>query len=500
MMFRSISVRLISIFIVIIFVGFSIAGGLLYYFLSDFLSDEKADTLKTIAGEINTYMQDFIEVQDNALAQVYLVRMLDFYSNNSNSIIFITDSVGNIVYSSPDISTMPAAITSKIDDGTGKYRLPDKEQYDDALSGKDVREIGFYYGLFADTGYTWLTIAEPLKYLQDDGSEKIIGVVLLNSPLPGIAEARGRVIRFYIISMLVSAVISIILVYIFSRRVTKPLTQIRNAAKTIAGGDFSKRLQIISKDEIGELAAAFNQMAEALKNIEEMRRGFIANVSHELRTPLTSINGFIEGVLDGTIVPEKQSYYLSIAKEETLRLSRLISDLLDLARMESGEAKIELSNFEINELIRRCIIKLEKSILEKEIEVEALFGEEETFVNADADAIERVIINLLHNAVKFSKKKGRIRVITETGKERVTVSVEDEGEGIKPEEVSLIWERFYKSDKSRSNDRSGTGLGLAISRNLINEHNQTIWVESEYGKGSRFSFTLERTKNPKIDN
>jgi signal transduction histidine kinase len=231
-------------------------------------------------------------------------------------------------------------------------------------------------------------------------------------------------------------------------------------------------------------------MAVALQNIEEMRRGFVANVSHELRTPMTSIRGFVDGILDGTIPPEKQNQYLTIVKDETIRLNRLVNDLLDLARMEAGEVKLNISVFDINELVRKCVIKLESLLLEKGLTVDANFEEEDLPVKADSDSIERVIYNLMHNAIKFTPENGEIRVKTYVEKDKAIISVEDTGKGIAESEIPYIFERFYKTDKSRSADRTGVGLGLAIVRNIIVSHNETIKVESEEGHGTRFIFTL----------
>jgi signal transduction histidine kinase len=293
----------------------------------------------------------------------------------------------------------------------------------------------------------------------------------------------------------VSIIISIILVYIFSLRLSRPLKKINSAAKHIANGEFNERLNINSEDEIGELARSFNNMAGALQNLENMRRGFIANVSHELRTPMTSIHGFIEGILDGTIPPQRQKEYLVIVRDEIKRLNRLTTDILDLARIEAGEVSVNPVDFNINELIRRCIIKLESFITEKDINIEAKFEEEVMYVKADIDSIERVIINLLHNAIKFVQPGGKIALSTSRIKSKILVCVEDNGIGIDSNEIDLIWERFYKSDKSRSEEKTGTGLGLAIVRNIINDHRQKIWVESQAGKGTRFYFTLDSGSN-----
>jgi signal transduction histidine kinase len=314
------------------------------------------------------------------------------------------------------------------------------------------------------------------------------------TPIPEVNRARKSVFNYFMISVAVSIVVTIILVYIFSLRLTNPLKQMNEAAKIIAGGNFQERLSIKSRDEIGELSASFNQMVTSLKNLEELRRSFIANVSHELRTPMTSIRGFIEGILDGTIPQERQNEYLTIVRDETIRLNRLVNDMLDLARMEAGELKLIYKSFNINELVRRTIIKLETFIAGKDINVDAFFEEEETYVNADKDAIERVIYNLVHNAIKFTDNGGVISIKVSMHKDKVYVSIKDNGVGIDKDDIDFIWDRFHKSDRSRGADKSGTGLGLAIVRNIILEHRQEIKVESTPGEGTEFIFTLERSK------
>lgn len=184
-----------------------------------------------------------------------------------------------------------------------------------------------------------------------------------------------------------------------------------------------------------------------------------------------------------------------IVRDETNRLNRLVNDLLDLAKMESGELTLSMKPFDINELIRICVIKLETLITSKNLEIEANFEIDSMMVLADKDSIERVIINLLHNAVKFSNENGKIIVETAKNKDKVYITVKDNGIGIDSDDKKRIWDRFYKSDKSRGKDKTGTGLGLAIVKNIISEHNQDIWVESDVGKGTKFTFTLDYNKS-----
>ncbi|MCX7843024.1 MAG: cell wall metabolism sensor histidine kinase WalK [Clostridia bacterium] len=486
-MFKSIFSKLIAVFISLLLIGFSLTGVMLYYFLSNFVTKEKVAVLERSGENISRYLSTYVENQDNALVTRLFEYILESYSANTNSFIWVVDSKGYIVVyrpSTPETRTLMETLRNQ----EGNLKLNDVRQYNDVmLGGRTYQKIGDFFGFFKDTRVAWLTIQKPFKY-----NDKVIGAIYLHTPIPEVNRLRTSVFRFFMLSVGVSVLISILLVYLFSKRLTKPLKEINNAARVIAGGEFQKRLNINSQDEIGELVASFNHMVAALQNLEDMRRGFIANVSHELRTPMTSIRGFIEGILDGTIPSERHSYYLGIVRDETNRLSRLVNDLLDLARMEAGEMNFQFKSFNINELIRRCIIKLESIITGKGLQVEADFERQELKVLADSDAIERVIINILHNAIKFTPEKGIIKIKTSSGKDRVFVSVEDNGIGIESEEIDLIWERFHKSDKSRSRDKTGTGLGLAIVKNIINEHKQSIWVESEIGKGTKFTFTLQK--------
>ena len=293
------------------------------------------------------------------------------------------------------------------------------------------------------------------------------------------------------LSLFVAFIIGFILIFFISQRFSRPLKKINKAAKTIANGNFGNRVLVKSNDEIGELAQTFNIMAQSLEKIEEMRRSFVANVSHELRTPMTTISGFIEGILDGTIPAEQRYKYLNIALKEARRMSRLVTDLLDLAKIESGENELQMSEFDINELIRVVAIKFEKRIIEKNMHMNINFEGQQCFVIADPDSIERVITNLIDNAVKFSDFGGIIDITIESPNEKVNVSIKDNGVGIEPEELKNIWDRFYKIDKSRSEDKLGTGLGLSIVKNIINKHNEEIWVKSEVGIYTEFTFTLK---------
>lgn len=496
-MFKTIFSRLIIVFVFILLLGFSITGFMLNYFLNNFLSAEKNRTLNESGWRLSSFISENIENINNPFLLSILRSSIKGNEEYTRSMIWIVDKDGYIAITNHEDMTQsirPAILQKMKVGNSGKIRLPNKAQYEKVMLGTEetVKEVGDFYGLFSQN--IWLTIEKPIRIKEGSGNVVTVGAVYLHTTISEVQRAKNQVFKFFFIAVGVSIFISIILVYIFSLKISRPLKQIKLAAKQIAGGEFQKRLNIKTKDEIGELAMSFNHMAMALQNLEEMRRGFIANVSHELRTPMTSIRGFVEGILDGTIPPEKQENYLTIVREETIRLSRLVTDLLDLARMEAGEMTLNYKTFDIAELIRRSIITLESFITKKHIRIEAHFESENMLAFADMDAIERVILNLIHNGVKFSHENGLIKISATNFKDRILVTVEDQGIGIRKDEMNLIWDRFYKSDQSRGKDKTGTGLGLSIIKNIINEHKQEIWVESELEMGTKFMFTIERAQ------
>jgi len=500
---KTIFKKLVGIFISLLILSFLVTGGFLYYFLNDFGTKQKVATLEASAENIKNSFYILYKNPDSSIARELFKSTLKLYSMSSNSLVWIVDSTGHINLSEPDLSD---SVLLKYIDDTGYPKLPDPNQYIDVMNnGNDTIVLtGDFFGFFKDDafkgkGSSWLTVQMPFQVIPSDGKQETIAAVYLLTPVPEVQRLRTEVFRLFIFSGGVAIFLSIILVYIFSLRFTRPLKQINNAAKIIAGGEFRNRLVVNTEDEIGQLADSFNQMVEDLQKLEEMRRGFIANVSHELRTPMTSIRGFIEGILDGTIPQDRQEYYLIIVRDETNRLNRLVNDLLDLAKMESGEITLNIKPFDINELVRICVIKLETLITSKSLEIEANFENDNLLVIADRDSIERVIINLLHNAVKFSNENGRIILETVKNKDKVQILIKDNGVGIDESEQKRIWDRFYKSDKSRGKDKNGTGLGLAIVKNILNEHKQDIWVESEIGLGTTFTFTLDYFKNNSED-
>ena len=284
----------------------------------------------------------------------------------------------------------------------------------------------------------------------------------------------------------------LIAVYFITRRTVTPLREMSIAARSFASGHFDARVRVRGRDEVAELAVAFNQMAESLERAERLRTTFIANVSHDLRTPMTTIAGFIDSIRDGVIPPEEQDYYLGIVSSEVHRLSRLVSSLLDLSRIQAGDRKFVMKSFDICEMARLILISFEKQIDEKRLDVSFECDSDRMLVIADRDAIHQVFYNVCHNAIKFAREGGALRVQIESTKERkICVSVYNEGDGIPTEDQPMIFERFYKSDKSRGLDKTGVGLGLYISKTIMQAHGERIGVHSTPGRDCEFYFTLE---------
>ena len=279
--------------------------------------------------------------------------------------------------------------------------------------------------------------------------------------------------------------------YFITERIIHPLRGMTKAAKKFAKGDFTERVAVYGRDEVAELSIAFNNMAQSLESLEKMRNSFLANVSHDLRTPMTTISGFIDGITSGAIPPEKHGYYLGVISREVHRLSRLVTQLLDVSRLESGDRKFVFTEFDLAEMARIILISFEKSIDDKRLEVIFDAENDTMLTKADKDAIHQVVYNLCHNAIKFSNEGGRfeIKIKRDNTSKKLVFSIFDEGQQMSDEDAEHVFDRFYKTDKSRGLDKNGVGLGLYISKTIIEAHSEEILLKQHDG-GCEFIFTL----------
>lgn len=350
------------------------------------------------------------------------------------------------------------------------------------FNGEIIKREGYFRNFFDEPV---LTIGYPIRI-----NDRVMFALFMHASIPEINRTTSDIYRIALMSLGVSTLIAIVLIFIVSRKITNQIKDLNNAVKIISKGNFEKRLRVNSKDEFGQLAQNVNEMAQELNMQEEMRRRFISNLSHDIRTPLTSINGFINGILDGTIHKDKEKKYLRIVAEESERLKRLTNDILDLSKIEGGELELNITNFNISETLLNEIDKFEKSIIDKKVRVSIKLDKNKSMVMGDPTQIKRVINNLIDNAVKFVEEEGRINIETHYHSGKIYISIGNTGTVLSKDDLSRIWERFNKLDTSRSKDKIGSGLGLSIVKEILKAHKEDIEVISNSDVGVKFTFSL----------
>ncbi|HJX37273.1 MAG TPA: ATP-binding protein [Anaerolineae bacterium] len=310
-------------------------------------------------------------------------------------------------------------------------------------------------------------------------------VTLLREP----EEAFLQRLRQTIVPVGVAAcAVAILLGLLLTWQLTDPLRKLKAAAQGIAGGDLSQRVDIRSKDEIGELGRTFNQMAENLARAEKLRRNMVADIAHELRNPLTVMRGNLEAILDGVFEPTDEN--VASIHQQAIFLSRLVDDLQELALADAGQLRIEREPVDLAAVIERTATESGPRAQREGISVAVDVPSDLPVLSADPQRISQVLGNLLDNAIRHSQEGGSVTIRASRKEDAVQVDVVDEGTGLSPEELSLVFERFYRGDKARARATGGAGLGLAIVKQLVEAHGGRVWAESTEGQGATFSFTL----------
>lgn len=413
----------------------------------------------------------------DSLTSWSLSMTLSSISRTTGNQVFITDETGKIV-SCSDRAPMcehlghqiPADVMQTLET-TGEY---------DQMS-----TLG---GLYEKNRYA---VARPIKTAADGND--IIGYVFITNVVDNILKTWSSLTGITAIVTIGVFAAAMIVSLMYSKHMAKPLDEMAAASRRFARGDFSVRVRQREDptDEMGALIDSFNKMADSLENAEARRSEFIANISHELRTPMTTISGFAEGLLDGTIPPEDEKKYLRAISDETKRLSRLVRDMLDVSQLRNRAADpTKRIDFDLTELTLQTLLSFESRATKKNLDVDPQLPDNHIMVHADKDAITQVIYNLLDNAVKFASPGSciTVRIYKDNGK--AYVSVRDYGETIPPDDLPFIFDRFHKSDRSRSLDKDGVGLGLYLVKSIINSHDEDIAVRSEEGV-TEFVFTLK---------
>jgi signal transduction histidine kinase len=354
-----------------------------------------------------------------------------------------------------------------------------------------------------------VTVGLPVRLPASTPDSPPSGAIFLNAPVAAVGPLRHRVQAVLGLAGAGALVLAAAAGYTLSRSISGPLRQMTKAAREMARGRFAERVPETGPGEVGELARSLNHLAAEAGKVEEMRREFVANVSHELKTPLTAIRGFVEPLIDGTVTVEDRAgalRYLEVIRDETLRLSRLIDDLLDLSRLEAGKERLSMEQVDMGGLARGVLERLDPLFAAKGVEREVVVSPETPPALGDGERLTQVLTNLLTNAIRHTPSGGKVtvEVSPETADARgadahgvapavrmVRVAVHDSGEGIAPDELALIWERFHKADRSHQRTDAGTGLGLPISRRLVEAHGGRAWAESAGpGRGATFVFLI----------
>lgn len=461
----------VSHMILIVF-AFAIAGGVFYYQMSSYALTAKQTELRMTVS--NLASQTKVLLQGNSQIGQELF-------NLTVTRIAKEDELTVLVAGSDGVVWMIA-----LPDGTVA-----KPSVETMVAPEAVEQVkqGNVYAAVGSLGI----LTEASSYAVGMGCFDVYGT--LNAMVFAATEDRGiagtirHSVQTLVLILLITLVIALILSFIISQHMTYPLKVIAGAAKEFASGNFAVR---VPEDnhcyEIDELATSFNNMAHDLEQLEELTRGFISNVSHEFKTPMTTIGGFVDGIIDGTIPAEQHDKYLRIIAEETRRLSRMVNRMLDAAKIQSGELLLSPAPFDFSEMTSQIILSFEQKIEHRNLEVECALTDR-LMVMGDRDHLYRVVYNLVDNAVKFINDNGKLTLRAEPEGKFCAFSICNTGTEIAPEDLSHVFDRFYKADRSRSMDKTGAGLGLYIVKNIINLHGGEISVRSGNGE-TEFSFTL----------
>jgi len=427
--------------------------------------DEKRANLESIALRANSLTQDFY---NQKISEKELKSAINAMGYSTESVIYILEIDKEQFENQQELSL--SGLNMEFIAQDLKLVLNEQKVFRERYS-----EDFATYVLF--TGY-------PLMI-----NGAIEGAILLLCPMSNINQniAHMKLIIWGV--ALVMIIVSLPLIYLNSMRISNPIKSMEAAARKIAAGEKVDPTVITSKDEIGRLSNSFNDMKDQIEKTDKMRRELIADISHELRTPLTSINGFVQGILDDVIEPENHHEYLLLIQEETKRLIRLTSELLDLAKLQSGGVELHKERLHLFTFVEGVLAVFSNMAVNKKITLINQVSAE-LYVTADPSALKQVLINIISNAIKYSVQEGQILVDTEHCINEVRIAVSDNGIGIAAEDLPYIFEKFYRSDRVRNSDDKSTGLGLSIAKNLVELSGGSIWAKSEEGKGTSVRFTL----------
>ena len=471
---RSLYKRQLAMMVGIVALSFTLLSTAFMMLSYRYIISEKRDAMERNAGYIAMFASSFYQQLRSEPFQNYVA-----------SIALISDSY--VIVAAPDGEIIYAT------DGVNFYAYENSKVPESVVS--QVLERGSYAGMTSLGG-----IFPERRYLASlpitvslNNLSVTQGLVLVSADASSLAEMWSATATIFFFTAVVVLLIAFVASSLFSAHQARPLNEMAEAARKFGRGEFDVRVTSYEGrcDQISTLAEAFNTMANSLAKVESQRSEFIANVSHELKTPMTTISGFAEGILDGTIPPEREKESLQIVVSETRRLSRLVRRMLDLARLNAltENTVTAQEQFDLTEVVSQVIISLESKITGRNLDVDVQMPDEKLMVWGDPDSITQVCYNLLDNAAKFAAAGTAITVQITKKDGKAYTTIRNLGSTIPKDELPLLFERFHKADYSRSMDREGVGLGLYIVKTILGNLKETITATSEDGV-TQFTFTL----------
>ena len=456
----------------ILLIALTVLGASFQMLVKNYLTQNALTGLRTDAEAIAKLTAAWST--DEALSRRGLLLNLDIASQMSDADVVICDREGRVILCSDGLVSCEH-----------QGMVLNRGYLERVLTYGAQSDTGMVQGLYSDRRFI---VSVPIQ--SDSGS---IGIVLVSSPTQAINQILGKISNMFLTAAAFVVLAAVIAVGVYTRKESKPLRDMAKAANAFAHGDLEARVPVDedASEEMSELTLAFNNMALSLQKSEYQRQEFVANVSHELKTPMTTISGYVDGILDGTIPPQRHAQYLRVVSDETKRLSRLVRSMLDISQLqtEGGIPEEKKMHFDLEEVLGSVLITFEKKINDKRLEVEVDMPDHPVYTFANRDYITQVVYNLLDNAVKFCPQGKTLGLKLTTAGSKAYISISNEGDTIPPEELSLLFDRFHKLDRSRSQNRDGWGLGLYIVKTIVCSHGEDISVSSKNGK-TEFTFTM----------
>ncbi|MCT4583438.1 MAG: HAMP domain-containing histidine kinase [Peptostreptococcaceae bacterium] len=463
---KSISKKIFINYMIIVFLGFIIISMKLSNSIEDYFLSQKENILLEQGKAIKN---EYEKAYENGIIDFDKIKFeLEVVNRYTNATVWMINNYGELY------------VISKDDD----IKIKDKDlvlnELKNIFDGNIIKnrwQLKYFDEKVISVGY-------PVFY-----HDKVVAGILLHASIKEVQKEIGEIQKITILSLIFISIIGFLVNTIISKRIVYDIKKLIDGMEYISNGNFSKRLKINRNDEIGELAKNFNKMAEKLYFIEKGRKEFISNISHDFKSPLTSIKGFLTAILDGKIKKEEEEKYLKIALKESQRLSKLTESILNLNRIEDVQ-KLNKKIIHLDSLILNELDKLEQRIESKNLDINLNF-EDKNNVFADEEYINRVISNLLDNAIKFNIDNGFINIITKRNNDKLYISIENKVDINRKIDINKIFERFYKQDLSRGEEKKGFGLGLCIVYEIINKHKEDIFVKLDEEKEKIiFTFTL----------